>query len=140
MQFCYKYDDGNGRLYQIAFSAESGLSLSTTCTYSALLINNHYVGHCEGKASGALFCPTFELHEGHHYKILSNVNCWDLLVLMETEYVEEDLIIDICFGPIITKKDESGENGLTGAQGEGQHDEPWTSQTNTASTHTGSIS
>ena len=105
MEFCYKYSDGNGRLYHIAFSVDRGLSLSTAKTYSALLIHNQFAGYCEGNASGSLFRPTFDLDKEHHYKILTNLNCWDLLMLMESDYVEEDDLIHICFGP--------AENGLT---------------------------
>ena len=109
MEVCYKYHDGNGRFYQIAFSANTGVSLSTNKTYTALLIHNQFVGYCEGQASGTFFRPTFELDEGHHFKILTNLNCWDLLTVMESDYVDDEDLIHICFGPEVVRV----ENGLT---------------------------
>ena len=98
MEFCYKFDTECGRSYQLHFVTE-GMSLSISKKYSALIINNQFIGYCEGDAQKSLFRPTFELPDEHHYKILTNINCWDLLLVMETEYIDDDILIYICFGP-----------------------------------------
>lgn len=104
MEFCIKYPSEFGRSYQLHFSKE-GLSLSTAKKYSVLLINNQFESYCEGEPTGSIFLPVLKLNKGDHYKLIVDLNCWDLLALMETDYVDDELLIEICFGSVKTNLD-----------------------------------
>jgi hypothetical protein len=40
------------------------------------------------------------LEKDHVYHVVSNLTCWDLLELMETEHITVDYLLDICYPPL----------------------------------------
>jgi hypothetical protein len=35
--------------------------------------------------------------EIHDYKVIANLNCWDLLTFLESEFVHTDDILEMCY-------------------------------------------
>lgn len=75
-----------------------GLCLSTTTLYKALIID----GRCsEWRKSDETFNYTelFKLDKDYPHKVLADINCWDLLTILESDHNCSDELDALCFSP-----------------------------------------
>lgn len=93
----YAKDLKVGRCYQLGSGI--GVSLSTTKLYSVLLLFG-YVSSYGEKVNTLSFKEVIQFtEEDIHYKIIINLNCWDILRLLENGYNDDDEIGYIIYGP-----------------------------------------
>ena len=93
MDFMFKHNEG--LIYRLYFTTE-GLCLSPFKKYSVVIIFGICVNWCEGGTSGLdLKIPVAA--EIHDYKVIANLNCWDLLTILESEFNHTDELLEMCY-------------------------------------------
>ena len=93
MDFMYKRAVSS--TYQLKFTPRS-LCLSSSAKYCAAIIFGQCVSWCEGDIKNLdLSLPVYA--EIHDYKVLANLNCWDLLAIFESEFNRTEELLDLCY-------------------------------------------
>ena len=89
----FKHIEASG--YQIKFTTE-GLCVSPFKTYSAVIIFGQCVTWCEGSTKNLdLSIPVAA--KIHDYKVVANLNCWDLLTILESEFNRTEELLEMCY-------------------------------------------
>ncbi len=93
MDFMFKHSEG--LTYRIHFVTE-GMCLSIFKSYSAVVMFGQCISWCEGSVENLdLSIPVRA--KIHNYKVLANLNCWDLLLVLESEFNHTDELVEMCF-------------------------------------------
>ena len=97
MDFFYRYPGGPA--HRLHFR-KVGLSLSTTKTYKALIIE----GQCREwteESAPLSYKAMFERGKDWDYKVVANLTCWDVLALLEMEHVSTEELCEMCYPPSV---------------------------------------
>ncbi len=92
MDFHFKRRQGN--VYQLAFEPR-GLCLSPSKKYSVLILWGKCVSWCvlnEGKLEYSIVAML-----GFDYIVVSNLDCWDILQVLEADHVHLEDMLDLCY-------------------------------------------
>ena len=95
MDFMLKCKDRCG--YQLQFSEESGLCLSIFKEYKALIVFGTCISWCECDGGNLDYTSIVADFKEHSYVVVSNINCWDLLTILESDYNRNDELIELCY-------------------------------------------
>ena len=98
-----------GSAYQLCFSTE-GLCLSPFKKYSALLVDGKCVDWCEHDVRKLNLKKVRDFD--NDYKYIVNLDCWDILTILESEFNHTDELEVMCY-PL--------ENELSANSGEEEH-------------------
>jgi hypothetical protein len=76
-----------------------GVCLSTTTTYSLIVIQGRCVEWVDERTSTLTYRATFDLDNEDAYTIVRKLSCWALLALLEMDYVHTHDLLELCYGP-----------------------------------------
>ncbi len=103
MDFMYKSLEGS--VYQLHFTHDKGICLSPFKKYKALVLDGVCVSWCE--SGGKLeWKEILAVDKDYYYIAISNIDCWDLLQILETWHNETEDLLMLCYQP-------STQNGLS---------------------------
>lgn len=94
MDFMYKVPGGIA--YQLHFTCDKGLCLSPFKKYKAIIIDGQCVSWCEYNDT-LDYSPSFKIPKGSDYKVLDNIDCWDLFLIFESEHNRAEDLLELCY-------------------------------------------
>lgn len=101
MDFIFKCRLGCG--YQLRFSSE-GICLSPFKKYDALIVDGKCLDWCEQGVRKLNLKLVADFDKD--FKYIANLNCWDILTILESEFNHTDELEEICY-PLENELSES---------------------------------
>ena len=94
MEFSFKYRRGN--TYQLTFEPR-GLCVSPFKKYSALVFLGQCISWCEMGNGQLDYSSVVGRKDIFHYQVVTNLDCWDLLQILEADHVHDDDILEMTY-------------------------------------------
>lgn len=80
--------------------------------YKAMILFGKCVSWCDEVSNLDYSMPAKLGTDTFYYMVLSNLNCWDLLQILESEYVHVDDAIELCYDLKNESEDDKDEEGI----------------------------